>query len=79
MLQPGAVPHVKIVAGNKCDLANSRQVSSQEGLAWARSHDCGYVSDFLTADWRKRAVFVVGQLQGVLECSLWESPLSREE
>lgn len=46
MLQPGAVPHVKIVAGNKCDLANSRQVSSQEGLAWARSHDCGYVSDF---------------------------------
>lgn len=45
--QPGAVPHVKIVAGNKCDLANSRQVSSQEGLAWARSHDCGCVSVFL--------------------------------
>ncbi|KAI5842482.1 P-loop containing nucleoside triphosphate hydrolase protein [Morchella snyderi] len=43
MLQPGAVPHVKIVAGNKCDLANSRQVSSQEGLAWARSHDCGFM------------------------------------
>lgn len=42
--QPGAVPHVKIVAGNKCDLANSRQVTSQEGLAWARSHDCGCVS-----------------------------------
>ncbi|KAL0638127.1 hypothetical protein Q9L58_002909 [Maublancomyces gigas] len=41
--QPGAVPHVKIVAGNKCDLANSRQVSSQEGLAWARSHDCGFM------------------------------------
>lgn len=44
-MQPGAVPHVKIVAGNKCDLANSRQVSSQEGLAWARGHDCGCVSD----------------------------------
>lgn len=46
--QPGAVPHVKIVAGNKCDLANSRQVSSQEGLAWARSHDCGCVSVFFS-------------------------------
>lgn len=45
--QPGAVPHVKIVAGNKCDLANSRQVSSQEGLAWARGHDCGCVSALL--------------------------------
>ncbi|KAF8423873.1 P-loop containing nucleoside triphosphate hydrolase protein [Tirmania nivea] len=40
---PGSVPPVKIVAGNKCDLANSRQVSSQEGLAWARAHNCGFM------------------------------------
>ena len=43
MTRPGAVPHVKIVAGNKCDLANSRTVSSAEGLAWARDHDCGFM------------------------------------
>jgi hypothetical protein len=41
--KPGAVPHVKIVAGNKCDLANSRQVPSTEGLAWARAHGCGFM------------------------------------
>ncbi|KAL7266995.1 hypothetical protein RUND412_010434 [Rhizina undulata] len=40
---PGAVPHIKIVAGNKCDLANERQVSSAEGLAWARAHGCGFM------------------------------------
>lgn len=37
------VPVVKIVAGNKCDLAEGRQVSSQEGLAWARGHECGFM------------------------------------
>lgn len=44
MSKSGAIPHVKIVAGNKCDLANSRQVTSAQGLAWAREHNCGYVS-----------------------------------
>ncbi|KAF8541104.1 P-loop containing nucleoside triphosphate hydrolase protein, partial [Trichophaea hybrida] len=43
MSRPGAVPHVKIVAGNKCDLANARAVSSAEGLGWAREHDCGFM------------------------------------
>jgi hypothetical protein len=43
MLKPNAVPHIKIVAGNKCDLANSRAVSSAEGLEWARNHDCGFM------------------------------------
>ena len=43
MARPGAVPHIKIVAGNKCDLANARAVSSAQGLAWARDHDCGFM------------------------------------
>jgi len=42
---PEEVPQIKFVAGNKCDLAQSRQVSSAEGLSWARSHDCGYVTN----------------------------------
>lgn len=37
------VPRVKMLAGNKCDLAQARQVSSQEGLAWARGHECGFM------------------------------------
>lgn len=41
--RPGVAPHVKIVAGNKCDLANSRCVTSQEGLNWARLHQCGFM------------------------------------
>ncbi|TGZ80230.1 ras-domain-containing protein [Ascodesmis nigricans] len=40
---PGAVPHVKIVAGNKCDLAENRQVKSAEGMAWARANGCGFM------------------------------------
>jgi len=43
MTRPGAVPHIKIVAGNKCDLANSRAVTSAQGLNWARDHDCGFM------------------------------------
>lgn len=43
MSHPGAVPHVKIVAGNKCDLAEARAVSSQEGLEWARENGCGFM------------------------------------
>lgn len=34
---------VKIVAGNKCDLAENRVVSSEEGLNWAKSHGCGFM------------------------------------
>lgn len=34
---------VKIVAGNKVDLANSRQVPAREGLEWARRHGCGFM------------------------------------
>jgi GTPase KRas protein len=41
--RPGAVPHVKIVAGNKCDLANARSVTSAQGLVWARDHECGFM------------------------------------
>ena len=37
-----AVP-IKLVAGNKCDLKNSRQVSSKEGLDWARSRGSGFM------------------------------------
>jgi GTPase KRas protein len=37
------VQHVKIVAGNKCDLAESRAVTSTQGLNWARDHGCGFM------------------------------------
>lgn len=43
-LRPPDLPQpVKIVAGNKCDLSNSRVVSSSEGLAWAKAHGCGFM------------------------------------
>ena len=34
---------VKIVAGNKCDLKDARQVSSRIGLEWARTRGCGFM------------------------------------
>lgn len=34
---------IKIVAGNKVDLAAEREVSAREGLEWARSHGCGFM------------------------------------
>lgn len=37
------VPPVKIVAGNKCDLQESRQVSAAVGLDWARKRGCGFM------------------------------------
>ncbi|KAK5625201.1 hypothetical protein RRF57_000917 [Xylaria bambusicola] len=37
------VPPVKIVAGNKCDLQESRQVSAAQGLEWARRRGCGFM------------------------------------
>jgi len=42
---PGAktVPPVKIVAGNKCDLQESRQVPAAQGLEWARRRGCGFM------------------------------------
>lgn len=39
----GPVKPVKIVAGNKCDLQESRQVPAQVGLDWARRHGCGFM------------------------------------
>ncbi|KAF2252562.1 ras-domain-containing protein [Trematosphaeria pertusa] len=39
----GAVPPVKIVAGNKCDLQAARQIKSPQGLEWARRHRCGFM------------------------------------
>lgn len=39
----GAVQPVKIVAGNKCDLKDSRVVSSRQGLEWARGMGCGFM------------------------------------
>ncbi|TVY14340.1 Ras-like protein 1 [Lachnellula arida] len=39
----GPVKPVKIVAGNKCDLQESRQVSAQVGLEWARRRGCGFM------------------------------------
>lgn len=37
------VPPVKIVAGNKCDLQESRQVPAAQGLEWARRNGCGFM------------------------------------
>jgi GTPase SAR1 family protein len=37
------VQPVKIVAGNKCDLQESRQVDAKTGLEWARRRNCGFM------------------------------------
>lgn len=37
------VPPVKFMAGNKCDLQESRQVSAATGLDWARRRGCGFM------------------------------------
>ena len=37
------IPPFKIVAGNKCDLSESRQVPAAQGLDWARKHGCGFM------------------------------------
>ena len=37
------VSPVKIVAGNKCDLQESRQVPAAMGLDWARKRGCGFM------------------------------------
>ncbi|KAI4596987.1 hypothetical protein KJ359_004897 [Pestalotiopsis sp. 9143b] len=37
------IPPVKIVAGNKCDLQESRQISASQGLDWARKRGCGFM------------------------------------
>ena len=34
---------VKIVAGNKCDLKDSRTITSRQGLEWARKMGCGFM------------------------------------
>ncbi|KAL8886997.1 MAG: hypothetical protein Q9215_005364 [Flavoplaca cf. flavocitrina] len=39
----GAVQPVKLIAGNKCDLNVERMVTSQRGLEYARSRDCGFM------------------------------------
>jgi GTPase KRas len=42
-LDAGEVPPVKFVAGNKCDLSSAREISSQQGLEWARQKRCGFM------------------------------------
>jgi hypothetical protein len=37
------IPPIKIVAGNKCDLQESRQVPAAVGLDWARKRGCGFM------------------------------------
>ena len=39
----GATPPIKIVTGNKCDLKESRAISSRQGLEWARARGCGFM------------------------------------
>ncbi|KAK1774924.1 putative ras [Copromyces sp. CBS 386.78] len=38
-----AIPPVKIVAGNKCDLSENRVVPAATGLEWARARGCGFM------------------------------------
>ncbi|OOF98524.1 hypothetical protein ASPCADRAFT_204256 [Aspergillus carbonarius ITEM 5010] len=42
-LDVGMPPPVKIVAGNKCDLKDSRTIGAREGLEYARKHGCGFM------------------------------------
>jgi GTPase KRas protein len=42
-IDSGAVPPIKIVAGNKCDLGSQRVVKSAQGLEWARTRRCGFM------------------------------------
>lgn len=37
------VPPIKIIAGNKCDLQESRRIPAAQGLEWARGHGCGFM------------------------------------
>lgn len=41
--QLGLPPPARIVVGNKCDLKESRAVTSRDGLAYARKHGCGFM------------------------------------
>ena len=34
---------MKLVAGNKCDLKDSRVISSRQGLEYARGRGCGFM------------------------------------
>ena len=40
---PEPAEPVVMVVGNKCDLQSQRQISSAEGLAWARSRGAGFM------------------------------------
>jgi GTPase KRas len=40
---PDPIRKVKVIAGNKCDLASQRTVSSAEGLQWARTRGMGFM------------------------------------
>ena len=42
-LDVGMPPPVTIVAGNKCDLKDSRAVTARDGLEYARTHGCGFM------------------------------------
>ncbi|THC91426.1 hypothetical protein EYZ11_009117 [Aspergillus tanneri] len=42
-LDVGMPPPVKLVAGNKCDLKDSRAISARDGLEYARKHGCGFM------------------------------------
>lgn len=36
-------PPVKMMVGNKCDLQGARQISSAQGLEWAKYRGCGFM------------------------------------
>ncbi|KAL4924676.1 putative RAS small monomeric GTPase [Aspergillus undulatus] len=42
-IEVGRAAPVRIVAGNKCDLKNSRVISAKDGLEYARKHNSGFM------------------------------------
>jgi GTPase KRas len=39
----GLPPPIKMIAGNKCDLKESRVIPARQGLEYARRHGCGFM------------------------------------
>lgn len=42
-LEVGMAAPVRLVAGNKCDLKESRVISAKDGLEYARKHNSGFM------------------------------------
>ncbi|QUC21156.1 uncharacterized protein UV8b_05399 [Ustilaginoidea virens] len=71
------VPPVKIVAGNKCDLQESRQVPAAIGLEWARKRGCGFMETSARLEVNIEETFAlivrrVVERRRLVEMGVWE-------